>query len=512
LLKEGAMAEYILELRHIAKLFPGVKALKDVHFQLEPGEIHAIMGENGAGKSTLIKIITGVYHPDEGEMYFNGKIVHFKSPLDAQALGIAAVYQHVACFPDLSVLENIFLGHESFDPFSRKIHWRELKKKAEVLLQSLDADFGPSTTMGTLSVAQQQIVEIAKALSVDAKILIMDEPTAPLSRRECEDLYRIIENLRDKGVSIIFISHRIEDMYRIARRVTVLRDGNYIATWVVHGLDQAKLVQGMVGREITQYFPSRKATIGEEIFRVEGLSRTGFFKDISLSVHRGEIVALTGLVGAGRTEICESIYGIAPRDSGHFFLNKKEISLRTPAESLAQGIGYLPEDRMKQGLVLDWDLVRNITLASLKSFSRKGFMKPVDEMNIALGLAEKLKVKVANIFSKVATLSGGNQQKIIVAKLLTSKLKVIILDEPTKGVDVGAKTEIYRIMNQLAEEGYGIIMISSEMPEVLGMSDRIVVIREGRKSAELKACDATQEAILEAAMTAHGREQHAIAG
>lgn len=506
------MADYILELRHISKFFPGVQALKDVHFQLKPAEIHAIMGENGAGKSTLIKIITGVYHPDEGEILFNGQPIHFKSPLDAQRLGIAAVYQQVACFPDLSVLENIFLGHESFDPLTRKIHWRELRKKAETLLQSLDADFSPSTTMGSLSIAQQQIVEIAKALSVDAKILIMDEPTAPLSRRECEDLYRITEGLRDKGVSIIFISHRIEDMYRLAERVTVLRDGHYVATWNVRGLEQTKLVQGMVGREITQYFPSRHAVIGDEIFRVEGLSRTGFFKDISFSVRRGEILALTGLVGAGRTEICESIYGISPRDAGRLFLEGREIAIHSPADALSYGIGYLPEDRMKQGLVLNWDLIRNITLASLKNFSRRGFMQPSREKDIALRLTDNLKVKTSHIYAKASTLSGGNQQKLIVAKLLTSKLKLIILDEPTKGVDVGAKTEIYRIMNQLAEEGYGIIMVSSEMPEVIGMSDRIVVIREGRKSAEFDTSKATQESILEASMTTHGEEAHAIAG
>ncbi len=483
------MPDYILELRHISKSFPGVQALKDVHFQLKPGEIHALMGENGAGKSTLIKIITGVYQPDQGEIYFNGQKIHFRSPTDAQRLGIAAVYQHVACFPDLSVLENIFLGHESFDPVTRKINWRELRKKADDLLESLDADFSPSSTMGNLSIAQQQIVEIAKALSVNAKILIMDEPTAPLSRRECEDLYRIVENLRDTGVSIIFISHRIEDMYRIAERVTVLRDGTYVDTWKVPGLEQAQLVRGMVGREITQYFPSRHIQIGEEIFRVENLSRTGFFKDISFSVRRGEILALTGLVGAGRTEICESIYGIAPRDSGRFFLEGKEISIRSPEEALSHGIGYLPEDRMKQ----------------------RGFMKQDQEREIAARLINDLKVKAAHIYVKASTLSGGNQQKLIVAKLLTSKLKLIILDEPTKGVDVGAKTEIYRIMNQLAEQGYGIIMISSEMPEVLGMSDRIVVLREGRKSAEFETAIATQEAILEAAMTSQRRQAHAIA-
>jgi rhamnose transport system ATP-binding protein len=339
----------------------------------------------------------------------------------------------------------------------------------------------------------------------------MDEPTAPLSRRECEDLYRIVENLRNKGVSIIFISHRIEDMYRLAERVTVLRDGNYIATWDVPGLEQSRLVQGMVGREITQYFPTRHAVIGQEIFRVEGLSRTGFFKDISFSVRCGEIVALTGLVGAGRTEICESIYGISPRDAGKIFLEGKEITINSPADALMHGIGYLPEDRMKQGLVLDWDLIKNITLASLRSFCRKGFMQPSKERNVALSLAQNLKVKASTMYAKAATLSGGNQQKLIVAKLLTSKLKLIILDEPTKGVDVYAKTEIYRIMNQLAEEGYGIIMVSSEMPEVLGMSDRIIVIREGRTSAEFETARATQQAILESAMTENGSKVHAAA-
>lgn len=505
------MSEYILELRHISKFFPGVQALKEVHFQLRRAEIHAIMGENGAGKSTLIKIITGVYHPDEGELLFEGQPIHLKNPLDAQRLGIAAVYQHVASFPDLSVLENIFLGHESLNPLTRKINWRELRKKADSLLQSLDADFNSSATMGSLSIAQQQIVEIAKALSVDAKILIMDEPTAPLSRRECDDLYRITEGLRDKGVSIIFISHRIEDMYRLAQRVTVLRDGNYIATWNVPGLEETKLVQGMVGREITQYFPSRQVSIGEEIFRVEGLSRQGFFKDISFNVRRGEILALTGLVGAGRTEICESIYGVSPHNAGRLFLEGKEIAIHSPMDALSYGIGYLPEDRMKEGLVLDWDLVRNITLASLKNFCKNGIMQTSQEKDIAVRLAEELKVKASNIYAKASTLSGGNQQKLIVAKLLTSKLKLLILDEPTKGVDVGAKTEIYRIMNQLAEEGYGIVMISSEMPEVLGMSDRIVVIREGHKSAEFAASQATQETILEASMTTHGRDAHAMA-
>lgn len=507
------MSDFILELQHISKTFPGVKALDDVHFQLGRGEIHALMGENGAGKSTFIKIITGVYQPDEGEIRLDGKPVLIRNPLDSQKLGIAAIYQHVTCFPDLSVTENIFLGHEKINRITQKIDWKYLHGKAGELLAQLDADFTPQTIMGNLSVAQQQIVEIAKALSTNAKIIIMDEPTAPLSKRESEDFYRITENLRDKGVSIIFISHRLEDMYRLATSVTILRDGRYINTWDLGNVTRDEIVTAMVGREITQFFPSRNAKIGEEVFRVEKLSRTGYFKDVSFSVKKGEIVALTGLVGAGRTEVCESIYGISPLDGGNIILEGKQVSITHPSEAIAMGIGYLPEDRLKQGLVLEWELAKNVSLSSLKKFAKAGFMDEKKERTVTKALAEKLEVKANTVFDKVATLSGGNQQKVIVAKLLTGDMKVIILDEPTKGVDVGAKTAIYKIMNNLAETGYGIIMISSEMPEVLGMSDRTVVMREGRVSAILDTKSTSQTEILEASMvlTAGGQEGKASA-
>lgn len=494
------MSEYILELDHISKSFPGVKALDDVHFKLEKGQIHALMGENGAGKSTFIKIITGVYQPDAGEIKINGKPALIRNPIDSQKQGIAAIYQHVTCFPDLSVTENIFIGHEKINRLSRKIDWKTLHGKAGEWLEKLDADFSPQTVMGTLSVAQQQIVEIAKALSADARILIMDEPTAPLSKRETEDLYRTVENLRSHGVSIIFISHRLEDMYRLASSVTVLRDGRYIGTWGLDEISQDDIVKAMVGREITQFFPPRHAKVGAEVLRAEKLSRTGFFKDVSFSVHKGEIVGLTGLVGAGRTEVCEAIYGVNPPDSGSIYIEGKKVQNRHASNAIKEGIGYLPEDRLKQGLVLDWQLSRNITLASLKSFSERGFMNDKKEREVAKTLGEKLEIKVTSVYDKVATLSGGNQQKVIVAKLLTGDMKVIILDEPTKGVDVGAKTAIYKIMNDLAEEGYGILMVSSEMPEVLGMCDRVVVMREGRVSAVLDAKKTTQQEILEASM------------
>ena len=479
------MADRILELAHITKTFPGVKALDDVHFDLLRGEIHALIGENGAGKSTLIKVITGVYQPDSGQILLDGAPVEIHSTADSQKLGIAAIYQHVTCYPDLSVTENIFIGHEKIQPLTRKIDWKDLHQRAGELLAQLDADFDPRAPMGNLSVAQQQIVEIAKALSTNARIIIMDEPTAPLTARESEDLYRTTEGLRDKGVSIIFISHRMEDMYRLASRVTVFRDARYVGTWNLNEVKREELIMAMVGREITQFFPKRKVAIGEEIFRVEGLSRTGYFKDVSFSVRKGEILAMTGLIGAGRTEVCESIYGVTHPDKGRIILNGRELHIANPAQAIELGIGYLPEDRLRQGLVLEWALSKNVTLPTLKQFATLGWLHPKKENEVTKELAEKLEVRAGSVFDLAATLSGGNQQKIIVAKLLAGTMKVIILDEPTKGVDVGAKTAIFNIMNDLAEMGYGIIMVSSEMAEVLGMSDRIVVMRDGRVAATM---------------------------
>jgi rhamnose transport system ATP-binding protein len=494
------VAERILELNHITKTFPGVKALDDVHFDLKPGEIHALIGENGAGKSTLIKVITGVYQPDAGEILFDGTPVEMRGTADSQRIGIAAIYQHVTCYPDLSVIENIFIGHEKINRLTRKIDWRDLHQRAQELLGRLDADFDPRTTMGNLSVAQQQIVEIAKALSANARVIIMDEPTAPLTNRESEDLYRITEGLRDKGVSIIFISHRMEDMYRLATRVTVYRDAKYVGTWNLNEVRREDIIMAMVGREITQFFPKRVVARGPEVLRVEGLSRTGFFKDVSFSVHKGEILAMTGLIGAGRTEVCEAIYGVTAADSGRVLLDGEEVRIGSPAQAIEKGIGYLPEDRLRQGLVLPWELSKNVTLPTLRNFATLGWLDLRREAAVTKELAEKLQVRAGSVFDAAATLSGGNQQKIIVAKLLAAKMKVIILDEPTKGVDVGAKTAIFEIMNDLAEAGYGIIMVSSEMEEALGMSDRVLVMREGRVSAILETRASTQEEILRAAM------------
>jgi rhamnose transport system ATP-binding protein len=426
--------------------------------------------------------------------------VSIKTPPHAQALGIAAIYQHVTCFPDITVAENIFMGHEKTTKPLGRIDWKTMTSEAGKFLAQLDAKFDSRAEMGSLSVAQQQIVEIAKALSSNARIIIMDEPTAPLSNRDCGDLYRITEGLRDKGVSIIFISHRFEDMYRLAGRVTVFRDGKYINTWNRANVVEHEIVVAMVGREIVQFFPKRDTVPGAEIFRVEGLGRTGFFRNVNFSVRKGEIVALTGLVGAGRTEVCEAIYGITPFDSGSLWLDGKKIAPQKPAGAIAAGIGFLPEDRLKEGLVLRWEIAKNISLPVLSEFLRYGMVDTEREIQHAGEMAGKLGVKALSVHDKVSTLSGGNQQKVIVAKLLGSGMRLIILDEPTKGVDVGAKTAIYEIMNELVGMGYGILMVSSEMPEVLGMSDRIVVMHEGRVTATLNTKEADQAMILKASM------------
>jgi len=492
------MSDYILELKGITKIFPGVKALNNVHFQLKNGEVHALMGENGAGKSTFIKVITGVHMAEEGEMFLEGEKVHFKKPKEAQEAGIAAVYQHPTSYPDLSVAENIFKGHEILK--FGMIQWKEMNKKAEELLTRLNADFRPTDEMGTLSVAQQQMVEIAKALSTNARIIILDEPTAALTKNESEDLYKIVDNLREDGVSMIFISHRFEDMFRLADRVTVFRDSQYINTHVVKDTTESELIKEMVGREISDLFPKPQVEIGKELLRVENFSRTGYFKNVSFAVHAGEIIGLTGLVGAGRTEVVESICGVTKRDSGTLYLEGKEVKIKEPADAMKNGIILLPEDRQKQGLIMSWGLGDNVTLPIMNKYAKSGFNNNKKEREVAKDLLESVDTKAVTIFDPASSLSGGNQQKVVVAKALGQDMKVVIMDEPTKGVDVGAKAEIYQIMGDLAKQGYGIIMISSEMPEILGMSDRIVVMCGGRVTGQLEHMETTQERILELSM------------
>ena len=505
-------AEFVLELRGIHKSFPGVRALQDVHFQLRPGEIHALMGENGAGKSTFIKIITGVHQPDEGEILLNGQPVQIHNPKDSQRRGIAAIYQHVTCYPDLSVTENIFIGHETISPLTKAIQWKSMHAEAKTLLTELGSDIDPHTEMGSLSVAQQQIVEIAKALSTKARIVIMDEPTAALTNRESEELYRITKKLSASGVSIIFISHRFEDMYRLASRVTVIRDSKYIGSWDVATLSNDALIMAMVGREITQLFPEKKADIGAELLRVENLGKVGLFSGISFTLHQGEILGLTGLVGAGRSEVCQSIFGILPADAGSISVRGHTVKIKHPSDAIRLGIGYLPEDRQKQGLIMSWGIGNNISLPMIDEFAGTWWLDEQKEGGVVRDLADFVRVKAGSIDTEAGTLSGGNQQKVIVAKLLGTQPKVIIIDEPTKGVDVGAKAAIHEIMGELACQGFGIIMVSSEMPEVLGMSDRIAVMREGRLAAIFERSEATQERILEAAMATNYQQPEANRG
>ena len=491
------MSEYLLEMKNITKIFPGVKALNGVNFNLKAGEIHALVGENGAGKSTFIKTLTGVHQPDGGEIILEGKKVEMTDPITAQKYGIAAIYQHAASYPDLSVAENIFIGHEfKTGPF---INWRKANREAKKLLDSVGADFSPTASVGSLSVAQQQLVEIAKALSMNAIILIMDEPTAALSQREAEELYSISRKLRDQGTAIILISHRFEDIYGLADRVTVFRDAQYIGSWDMP-VDEHILVHHMVGREINQLFPKKETVIGEELLRVENLSRTGYYRDVSFNVRAGEIVGLTGLVGAGRTEVVESIFGITKADSGEVYFDKEKITGIRPTEAMKKGLGLLPEDRQKQGLLLPWSINHNISLSVLKDCQNGAFLNKKKEYGLSGKLKDLLAVKAPDTDTLTGNLSGGNQQKVVVAKQLAAAPKVIILDEPTKGVDVGSKAAIYEIMSDLAAQGLGILMISSEMPEVINMSDRIYVMSEGRISAEFKPEGLTQDMILKAAM------------
>ncbi len=498
------MSDYVLELKGITKIFPGVKALDHVQFQLLPGEVHALMGENGAGKSTFIKVITGVHKAEEGEMYLDGRKVDFKGPKDAQEAGIAAVYQHPTSYPHLTVAENIFMGHEILK--NGMIQWKAMNAEANKLLENLDADFDAKAEMGTLSVAQQQMVEIAKAMSTHAKIIILDEPTASLTKSESEKLYTLVDQMKESGVSVIFISHRFEDMYRLASRVTVFRDSQYIGTYPVDGITNADLITAMVGREITTMYPKPTVEIGEEMLRVEKLSRVGFFKDISFYVRAGEILGMTGLVGAGRTEVVEAVCGITRADEGKVYLEGREVSIHRPSDAMQKGIILLPEDRQKEGLIMSWGLGRNVTLPIMGKYAKHGLNDDKKEREVSRDLLESVDTKAVDIFQPASSLSGGNQQKVVVAKALGQEMKVVIMDEPTKGVDVGAKAEIYAIMGELAKQGYAIILISSEMPEILGMADRIMIMCNGRKTGELSREEATQERILGLSMEKGSRK------
>ena len=499
------MTETLLRLSRINKHFPGVHALKDAQFDVRRGEVHALLGENGAGKSTLIKIVSGVYPPDTGEMTLDGQSVHFTNPREAQQAGIATIYQELGLYPELSVAENIFMGHAPTKNrgFFRTIDWRSMEAQAEDLLAELNIhDLDVQAKVGRLNVGNRQRVEIAKALSLNARILIMDEPTAALSENDVEQLFSIVRRLRQRGLSIIYISHRLHEVFELADRVTVLRDGEYIGAQAVEDTTESKLISMMVGRVIDKLFPKQNAKIGEVALEVRHLNRPPLTRDISFKVRAGEIVGLAGLVGSGRSETAQVIFGVLPAESGEILLDGKPVDIQRPSQAVQYGIGYVPEDRGHQGLVKEMTLRENTSMAVLESISNKTFIHRAKERLLAQRSIEQLGIRATGPEQIANKLSGGNQQKVVVSKWLASSPRLLIMDEPTRGVDVGAKSEIHRLMSQLAaEEGLAILMISSELPEILGMSDRVLVMREGQLVAEFTREEATQELIVTAMMS-----------
>lgn len=492
--------EKLLELKNITKTFTGTQALSGVDFDLYPGEIHALVGENGAGKSTLIKIITGIHQPDSGEIILDGKKVVFHDARASYDHGIAAIYQEASLFEDLSIAENIYMGHQEVRPITRNIKWSALYAKADEFIRSLDVDLDPRAPVRSLSIAKKQLVEIIKALSANAKILIMDEPTASLTREEIDYLFRITKKLRSEGTGIIFISHRLEEVFEIADRVTVIRDGKIVGTMEKENLNVDELVRMMVGRNLGTMYPKVAAQIGDTVLRVEGLSRAGEFHNVTFDLKRGEILGLAGLVGAGRTEVARTIFGIEKPEGGKIFVEGEEVKIDNPRTALEKGIAYLSESRQEFGVVLQMTITQNITLPILKKFSKFGWIKRSKEKETAKKFYKLLDIRASGLDQKVGSLSGGNQQKVSIAKWLAANAKILILDEPTKGIDVGTKAAVHKLMSDLANEGKAILMISSEIPEIIGMSDRILIMHEGILVSEISRAEATQEKILAAAL------------
>jgi rhamnose transport system ATP-binding protein len=490
----------LLSANSIEKSFDGVHALKYACFGLYAGEVHALIGENGAGKSTLIKIITGAVAADDGEIKVDGKLVSDNSPRVAKALGIAAIYQQPALFPELTVTENIALGVEQGGPFN-KIDWRARRLRAEELLAEVGARIDPEQFAGDLTMPQQQLVEIARSLGANARILIMDEPTASLSEDDTQNLFNVIRKLRARGVGIIYISHRLEELPVIADRVTVLRDGRTIDTRPMAEVDRETLIQMMVGRELSAVFPKKEVLLGDVVLQLRNLScaATGI-RDINLEVRAGEIVGLAGLVGAGRTELAQVIFGLTPATSGEILLKGKSIRIGDPGQAISAGIAYVPEDRRRHGVILPMAVTSNITLAALDKLSRHGNLDFAKEKETAAYYTGRFSIKTPSLFAPVATLSGGNQQKVSLSRWLVTKPSVLILDEPTQGIDIGAKSEIHALMSELAGQGVAIVMISSELPEILGMSDRIAVLHAGKLISTLDRKGANQEKILALAL------------
>ena len=494
--------ELLLKMENITKTFSGVTVLVDVCFEVRPGEVHALIGENGAGKSTLMKIVTGSYEADRGQVFWKGQPVEIKTPHQAHDLGINIVHQELMLVPQLSIGENVFLGrHPVVSGFSRWVRWSDINKQAKGLLEGLGHPLDPKRMVGELSIAEQQLVEIARALAFSAELIIMDEPTSPLSEHETTRLFQTISQLKARGVSIVYISHRLKEIHLVADRVTVLRDGRHIATRPIAETTTDHLVRYMVGREISEQFSENKSRVaGEEALRVEGLTASGKFADISMSVRRGEIVGLAGLVGAGRTELVETLFGAGEAESGKVYLDGQAVTIKTPMDAVRHRLALVADDRKAKGLVLGGSVRFNIALAAPRKFARYGlFLDTAREKDVAKDMARELHLKPPNVEQQVMYLSGGGQQKVVLAKWLSADSKVFILDEPTRGIDVGSKAEIYDLIRRLAERGVAILLVSSELEEILHLSDRILVMHRGRISGELRREEATEELIMQLA-------------
>ena len=492
------MTKTILQLKDISKSFSGVEVLHNVNFDLRPGEVHALLGENGAGKSTMVKVITGYHQPDHGEIYLDDELVEFTDTRDSRQVGIAAIYQELSLFPDLDVAENIFIGRHPLK-FGMQVDWRKLYEEAKQLLDSLGVQIDLKQKARQLSIAQQQIVEIARAFSIKARILIMDEPTSSLTLNEVVELFNLVRNLRESGTAIIFISHRLEELFEIADRVTVLRDGYYIDTCNIKETTRDDLLRKMVGRTISEQYPKVEVERGDVLLQVENITKDGLFRNVSFELHQGEILGLAGLVGAGRTHVAESLFGIRPVDSGKIMIEGQEINITSPRQAIELGLAYVPEDRQQHGLIPAMQLTPNISLPKLGEFARYSWVLNTKERKFAYTAALQMEVRARSISQYARELSGGNQQKVVLAKWLSTNPRILILDEPTRGIDVGTKAAVHALMSNLAAQGMAILMISSELPEILGMSDRIIVMREGYVTAHFLRVEATQENIIAAA-------------
>lgn len=491
-----------MELRHVSKSFPGVKALDDVSFQLKKGSVHVLCGENGAGKSTLMKVLYGLYHPDEGEIIIDGKSVHIGSPQDARQHKISMVFQELSFVPDMTLEENLFLGRW-YKKNSVKMDWKRIRRETEELLEREGLDYAPETLLRDMSVSNIQMLEILKAVSFNAEILIMDEPTSSISNQEVEFLIQKIHELKERGMSIIYISHKMDEIFRIADEITVLRDGRTIATLLKEETNVEEIIELMVGRKLENQYPKQKIKTGKELLQVRGLTRNNVFEDVSFQVKEGEIVGFAGLVGAGRTEVMSTIFGMDNYDSGEIYLEGKQISPKSIRKAIDQGITMVTEDRRRFGIIPIRSVLENASLSTLKKYFYKGWSHRKKERSEVKEVFEKVRVKAPSMETPIENLSGGNQQKVILAKwMLCDSGKVVIMDEPTRGIDVGAKKEIYELMNVLAESGKGIVMISSELPELIGMCDRIYVMKEGCISGCLEERELfTQEKIMEFAVS-----------